>query len=435
MEANGRARNIFFIFVFILFSFLVFVLIQDAHAQKETAERALVEYAEISRALTKSFEMKEITLQNQFKEMMAEAAQNRNIENNNMRARLESVLQKMETMQNQSATAYGVITITPPTPTPTPMTGRSIFKIPDTVSPSPHLQMDPPIDFEDLPQLTGPRQAAVNNNKSLVIACIGKSERESWNNTITRLGHDDYVYMLFLYDKTSWEEYPWYSNLNVVSIRILHKMKFWYFKRFVTPSVVECYTHVIMFDADITFAESFNMQNILKIMEKYNLGIVQPAHSLSSHANYGVLRVTEGDHIGRYVRFIEIGPIVVFTRKGYQCIYNLFQDDLTSGWGLDFIWVEFMRVYCGFSANYSAVIDMYQMEHAVSTGGGSASSQANFIAAATNELYTYISRFPEVPTVPWEEVVDSKIVKFGSSSCVPNFEGPNCQSGASVSVG
>ena len=57
--------------------------------------------------------------------------------------------------------------------------------------------------------------------------------------------------MLCIYDGASYAEYPWYKN--VVTISMYGQMKWWYIKRFITPSLVDAYDYVGIFDEDARY--------------------------------------------------------------------------------------------------------------------------------------------------------------------------------------
>lgn len=63
----------------------------------------------------------------------------------------------------------------------------------------------------------------------LVVTCIGKSDKEAINKLMTQTFTSDlFSFMFFHYDNATWGEYEWYNQMNVVGIRVIHKMKFWY---------------------------------------------------------------------------------------------------------------------------------------------------------------------------------------------------------------
>jgi len=160
--------------------------------------------------------------------------------------------------------------------------------------------------------------------------------------------------------------------------------------------------------------EPFDPFLYLKVADSFNLALSQPAHDPKLSFTYHThLYKAPGTQIGRYTGVIECGPAVFLSSKGYQCIYDLMQPDLTSGWGLGLLWVDFVRSVCGFGNNTAAVMDNFLLIHATETGKGTASSTKNFNTGARVEQKTFFKRFPNVkdgylfPHVP-----------FGFANCI-----------------
>lgn len=276
-------------------------------------------------------------------------------------------------------------------------------------------KMHPMLDLEDLPKLAGPRTTAVDSSKSLVVICVGKNDKERVNKLLTQYFNDDtqFQLMLFLYDNTTWHEFEWYNRIGTVAIRVLHKMKFWYFKRFLPPNMARAFRYIIMLDADVDFDPPFDPILYLKIVSAFNIELSQPAHSRSSADSHRGIRTQNGKHIGRYRDFVECGPVVFLSSRGYQCIYELLQLDLTSGWGLDVLWADYLKSVCGFGPTSVGLLDVFTITHDKPTGHGTASGQPGFNDAANDELNEYMNRFPNVRQ-GWGRIQSA----FGNRSCL-----------------
>lgn len=58
---------------------------------------------------------------------------------------------------------------------------------------------------------------------------IGRADKEGVNRLVTKyFNTNDFSFLFFHYDNSTYHEYEWYSQSNVVAIRVLHKMKYWY---------------------------------------------------------------------------------------------------------------------------------------------------------------------------------------------------------------
>jgi len=270
------------------------------------------------------------------------------------------------------------------------------------------------LDLDDFPALVGPRMTPVNTSISLVVICIGKSDKERVDELTKYFPLDSFTYLLFHYDNSTWDEFSWYNSRNVVAIRVLHKMKYWYLKRFLTPNMAKAFSHIIILDADVYFVPPFDPHHYIRVAEAFNLVLSQPAHardiSITAHRN---LYMRPGDQIGRYTDVIECGPAVFLSSKGYQCIYNLMQPDLTSGWGLGMLWVDYVRNVCGFGNSSAAVMDKFLIVHDTSPGHGTASSLQNFNNGAYKEQQTLYHRFPNV-----KPGHTNRDVPFGFANCL-----------------
>lgn len=266
------------------------------------------------------------------------------------------------------------------------------------------------LDFEDLPGLTGPRTEQLTPSKRLVVICIGKDDKVGVNNLVTNYFSDSslYSFMLFHYDTATYNEFDWYNQLNVVAIRILHKMKFWYLKRFLTPNVAKAFSHIIILDGDVDFEKPFDPTLYTKVADSFGLALSQPAHFVGSTTLHENIKLQNGDHVGRYTDFVECGPAVFMKSEAYQCVYHLLQPDLTSGWGLDVLWVDFVKNFCGFGEKSVAVLDAFVLIHSTPSSQGTASSNAGFNSRAWGEVEVFKQRFPwvkegwgQTPTIPF----------------------------------
>jgi len=267
------------------------------------------------------------------------------------------------------------------------------------------------LDFEDFPNLIGPRVQPVDTNKSLVVMAIGKSDKPAVDLVVRRFSAPQFSFMFFHYDDSTWHEFDWYNKLNVVAIRLVHKMKWWYIKRFLYPDIARAFKHIIILDADVRFDDPFDPVAYLELADSFNLDLHQPAHVEGSKTGWhGVLYAMPGDHIGRYSDFVECGPASFFSSRGYQCVYDLLQEDLTSGWGLDTLWVDYVQSVCGFGMKSVGVIDTFVMIHEVPTYSGTASSLPGFNDGAYQEWDLYNRRFPMLRRGPSGQQME----KFGT---------------------
>ncbi|KAL6873519.1 hypothetical protein ACP4OV_013601 [Aristida adscensionis] len=132
------------------------------------------------------------------------------------------------------------------------------------------------------------------------------------------------------------------------------KQNVWFAKRFLHPDVMAIYDFIFLWDEDLG-VENFNPRRYLDIMVSEGLEITQPAldPDLSTDIHH---RITIRNKMTKVHRRIydnrpsmncsdnSTGPpctgwvegmAPVFSRAAWKCVWNLIQNDLIHGWGLD----------------------------------------------------------------------------------------------------
>jgi hypothetical protein len=111
-------------------------------------------------------------------------------------------------------------------------------------------------DLEVLPHMLGPRDKDIHRNRSLVVIIAGSKDAPFVNATVHRfLDHaimaTQTTFMLFHWDndQSIWSQYGWYHN--VIRLTVAKQMKWWYYKRFLHPAIVEPYEYIWLVDADL----------------------------------------------------------------------------------------------------------------------------------------------------------------------------------------
>ena len=154
-------------------------------------------------------------------------------------------------------------------------------------------------------------------------------------------GHHIFDYILFHYDANlaPYTERDWYSR--VVGIHAKSQFKFWYFKRFLTPSATARYERVLLVDADAGLRD-FDVFRYLLISRRIRAPISQPGIAIGGRSSdWHVLRVPKPEGRGspaRWVHVTEGGPFVSFTAEAWACIWGMVREELVSGHGVDMMW-------------------------------------------------------------------------------------------------
>lgn len=95
------------------------------------------------------------------------------------------------------------------------------------------------------------------------------------------------------------------------------------------------YRYILVTDDDIDLPENF-LDTYLRIQEKYNFHLAQPARTHDSFIDHKFVAQLLGIE-ARLTRFVEIGPFFSLERQVFS---RLIPFDLAApmGWGLDFVW-------------------------------------------------------------------------------------------------
>ena len=227
-------------------------------------------------------------------------------------------------------------------------------------------------DAELLPHLLGPRTRSDSmeiaplprrsneiskNAKTLVAIFVGKKSIGTVSSNIKRLGFEKFSFIVFNYDGSDLSDQEWFDR--VIVVIAVRQMKWWYvnithmhdshsinlrihryIKRFVTPSMMASYDYLFVVDGDCDMSP-LNGTAFVRDLARHGVQIGQPAHSEGSfQPQYPFLIAnSERKDKGMWSNFIESGPLVAFSHDVWNCVWNLLQPDLTSGYGYDLVWV------------------------------------------------------------------------------------------------
>jgi len=92
---------------------------------------------------------------------------------------------------------------------------------------------------------------------------------------------------------------------------------------------------LIIADDDIELPKGF-LDRFIGAAERYDFAICQPARSLDSFVDHGIVLQMPG-LVARRTRFVEIGPLVAIRRDAMALLLP-FGPEAGMGWGLDFVW-------------------------------------------------------------------------------------------------
>lgn len=92
---------------------------------------------------------------------------------------------------------------------------------------------------------------------------------------------------------------------------------------------------ILFCDDDIEIAEGF-ADALIAVARHLDFALLQPARTQDSYIDHPIVGQFPG-LLARRTRFVEIGPVVCLRRDAASLLLP-FADEVTMGWGLDFVW-------------------------------------------------------------------------------------------------
>ncbi|OIV95721.1 hypothetical protein TanjilG_01515 [Lupinus angustifolius] len=188
---------------------------------------------------------------------------------------------------------------------------------------------------------------------NLLAITVGVKQKEIVNKIVEKFPSSDFVVMLFHYDGflDGWKNLAW-SN-HAIHVSAINQTKWWFAKRFLHPDIVAGYNYIFLWDEDL-LVDNFDAKRYLSIVKEEGLEISQPALDPGKSEVHHPLTVRQkGSKVHRrYYKFKGSGrcddhstapPCIgwvemmapVFSKKSWQCVWHLIQNDLIHSWGLD----------------------------------------------------------------------------------------------------
>ncbi|XP_013701193.1 uncharacterized protein LOC106405139 isoform X3 [Brassica napus] len=190
-------------------------------------------------------------------------------------------------------------------------------------------------------------------NRNLLAIPVGIKQKSNVDAIVKKFLPANFTVVLFHYDGNmdQWLDLEWSSK--AIHIVAQDQTKWWFAKRFLHPDVVSIYDYIFIWDEDLG-VENFSPERYLEIVKSEGLEISQPAldsNSSGIHHKITVRSSSEIFHRRVYISkgnrkcsnasvdppctgFVE-GMAPVFSRAAWFCTWNLIQNDLVHGWGMD----------------------------------------------------------------------------------------------------
>ncbi|XP_013583507.1 uncharacterized protein BNAC05G08550D isoform X2 [Brassica napus] len=168
-------------------------------------------------------------------------------------------------------------------------------------------------------------------NRNLLAVPVGIKQKGNVDAMVKKFLPANFTVVLFHYDGNmdKWWDLEWSSK--AIHIVAQNQTKWWFAKRFLHPDVVSIYDYVFLWDEDLG-VENFTPERYLKIVKVEGLEISQPALDRNSTEIHH--KITLRSKTKKFHRFVE-GMAPVFSRAAWFCTWNLIQNDLVHGWGMD----------------------------------------------------------------------------------------------------
>ena len=232
-----------------------------------------------------------------------------------------------------------------------------------------------------------------STNKSLVATFWGRRSTDKWisTNFLSAFPSHSFDHMVFVYDNSSWHTHPSYQQ--IIWIHVDGQLRFWYLKRFVSPVLLKAYTFLWIVDDDAKL--HFRPLAYQCVVQNLSIPLSAPGR-LSGPLSHGITRMNYDfkNQIGRWVDFVETGPIAVVSSLAWQCIYTYLDASTGTGWGLDMIWCNAIAHRCFPSSERQkacAIIDAFGVHHESTSmySNDAGSPELSLYAQAHKKLLTH----------------------------------------------
>ncbi len=172
--------------------------------------------------------------------------------------------------------------------------------------------------------------------KILYASPVGAKGKPYLAKVIHRFGHENFDYLIFAYDDTSFDE-PVFEKCKIIREK---GILCYFYKKYLTPEYCQGYDYIFPWVDDIDIHD-FSYQNFLDIFERNKLDMAQPALSHISVYSHDIT-LQHPSPVGRFTDFAEV-MVQVFTRDAWTRYWKMMEADHNFwGWGYDHL----AKSYC-----------------------------------------------------------------------------------------
>ena len=209
------------------------------------------------------------------------------------------------------------------------------------------------------------RSQCYTTQKSLVVSFWRESSREKWlvKNILKVFTEDHFTCVIMVHDNSSWTSFR--NRERLIWIHVNAQKRFWFLKRFLTPSVLKAYNYIWILDDDIELL--FDPLHYECVIAQLNISLSSPGR-LKGIASHSITRVNRNfvSKIGRWTDFVEIGPIFIGSSSAWSCLWHYLSAFVGLGWGFDLIWCKLLARKCSLNITNKrscAVLDIFKANH------------------------------------------------------------------------
>ncbi len=180
---------------------------------------------------------------------------------------------------------------------------------------------------------------------------VGRDGKRYLSKIINRFGHEEFDYLIWVYDDTEFNE-PVFSQCTFIREK---GIICYFFKKYLTPEYCAPYDYIFTWVDDLDI-DRFDYREFLDVMERNSLELAQPAlshHSLRSH----MITVKHPYPVGRSTDFVEVMAMVL-TNAAWNRYWKMLEPDWNFwGWGYNHL----LRSVCGI--NRLGIVDSQSVTH------------------------------------------------------------------------
>lgn len=212
------------------------------------------------------------------------------------------------------------------------------------------------------------RHGGSRRRRSLVVFTSGRSGLENVDSLVRSWGlqHYDYVICHFDDSQAEWSKLDWYKH--AVGFRANRQAKMWFFKRALSPWLVQGYEYVHFIDSDAGSPpeQPFHLAEYEAKLIEAGVVLGQPAVTVKEKSSeHLACRQQAGSRL-RWTNFVENGPFfsVHVPDHAFSKLWEMVNPAAVSGYGVDIFWCAYLSEKYGFPRHRTcAVVDDHPIDH------------------------------------------------------------------------